>query len=423
MVDVVTLPEHTHTQLALSAAAEYVEQLAPTALDTRVLVEAAVRDHLASETGLIIVVSDHRLVVDDRRVIQFAPAEKTANVAITLFSVRQTPTPQAMIRLRNDSAKTSVKVKIIAGMNVISRGVDLPSRGQERDYFFDVPALEAVLEAQIDSNDDQPADDNAWLVRDGENSKVEVRTPISPELRRMLDAFARAPGQWNRSTGGDSRFGSRSRARNVRNCGAADVGEMSRGSVAAIGGPLTADVNWTAFPHDVRRRGTMPPGWSVAVSVGGQPIVAFQSDPVRRAWVGFDLSTNWSALPDFVIFWANLLTWTSPTKESFASHPIGELSADWRPVASSPVAVAGIWPGIYKREDGALRAFNVSPTVDEKRAVTTPDWPERVRLASGVSSQGVELMPSLLLAALGCMTVAAFTWPKASVRKFGPDFS
>ena len=82
----------------------------------------------------VVVLTDQPLQ-DNPRVIVISPTKKVANVAITHFGLREHPTTQAMVTIRNDSALAKCNLKV----ENKTESIDLPQPGQERSYFVDLP--------------------------------------------------------------------------------------------------------------------------------------------------------------------------------------------------------------------------------------------------------------------------------------------
>jgi hypothetical protein len=195
-------------------------------------------------------------------------------------------------------------------------------------------------------------------------------------------------------------------------CVAVASGEAASGSVVTASDPVTANVNWQTFPSQVQTAGAAPRGWTPLVTLGEHVIVAARSEPTRQIWVGFD-SSAWSATPDFVVFWANVFNWLGQGEEHFAAYPLAAYDPAWKPVETVE-AEPGMWPGIYQTDEGTLRAYNPPATMHSPIAKTTPQLGERLIAAQGIGNGGYDLSPVVLIAALGCLVVAAGTWKRVA---------
>jgi hypothetical protein len=416
-VELWTVPGNGPRFLELGNVDSAIADLPLTAIDTQADVEETIRGRLGSSQGNIILVSDRRLAFDDPRLIQISPQTPIDDVGIVTVVARETPRPQIMVRLRNDSPRKSVPMTISTGSQIIQQTADLPDRGQSRDYFIDPARMDAVIEVAIDARDDQPADDRAWLVREGSYPKIEPRVPLSPELRRMIDVYGRTrpPSQSSPTVaivGAEADLPSQTPAVIV----APSNGQTVHGAAAASADPIAANVGWPAFPAQIQIAGAAPKGWTPVVSMGDHVIVAARREPIRRVWVGFEISAAWSATPDFVVFWANVFTWAGEGRERFAAYAVTGADSDWKRTTGAPLptrAAPEMWPGLYQRSDGALRAFNA--TLGDERATATStkaDWGKRLLGVVPAGRNGRDLTSGTLLLAMCCVAIAALTWKR-----------
>ena len=109
------------------------------AIDTREMLRRAVAAALVRRSGPVIVVSDQTLQ-DDPRVVQVAPAEVVENVGIVSFSIRERPSVEAMVQVRNDSGQGRAELTV----DSVKRSIDLPPRGETRNYFVELPNVGAT---------------------------------------------------------------------------------------------------------------------------------------------------------------------------------------------------------------------------------------------------------------------------------------
>jgi hypothetical protein len=169
-----------------------VRAMNPTAVVDPDAVTLACRQALAESNGLVIVLSDQSLGVSDQRLIQIAPESNPSNVGIESLAVRAGPAAQAMVRVLNQSSLSTAELTVTADFSRFwMRPIDLPARGQTKDYFFDLDAAPSVVEAELKCADDLDLDHAAWMVRRSAWPSVEARSALSPELMRMIDVYGR----------------------------------------------------------------------------------------------------------------------------------------------------------------------------------------------------------------------------------------
>lgn len=397
---------------------EIVERTPATAVETEALLVGAVAEALRETSGLVVVLSDQALGTDDPRIVRIPPEGDVANVGIVRFAVRDRPARQAMVRVRNQSSIERAVLRILSDDQEQARvELDLPAAGGERDYFVDVPAVGRVVTAELEVNDDFSADNVASLVRERWWPIVQPRSPLPAEVQRMIESYARTrPG-----TGDSRRVSVTTSFEAADNDPAAilSVGaarDRSNEPAQVTSHPVTSAVEkWpTLAPH------TAPegPGWTPLVTRGGAALLAVRTDPVRQVWVGFH-SPEWAASTDFVILWTNIFDWLGEGAEQFTSHPIGALGPEWS--TTPPAAEPGLWPGIYRRADGALRAVNAIDVRIPQRAQT--DWRSALARAAALTigeAGAVPLAPALLLLAMLAVCIAAVAWPARAGRRVHP---
>jgi hypothetical protein len=366
-------------------------------------------------------VTDQPLALHDDLVIVASPESSVRNARIVTIAARQTPVPQVMVRLRGGSGFGSAKLRVTSGGESTERDVQIPTAG-ERDEFIDIAKLDATVRADLLNDDDLPADDSAWLVRESSWPRLETRVPPAAHVQRMVDVYAKQrpptdaskrlvivstiaelpggdPGVVAPRTSGDS----------------TDARLPSPLEVSSH--PVTRGVNWADVGTPALATEELPAGWTPIVRGGGKVWVAAREQPIRAVWIGFDTSF-WSRSSDFVIFWANVFNWAGSGAERFAAYPVGSLEeGQWTPVElarSVAEPQAGLWPGLYRRNDGMLRAVN-APDVPIPPARDT-GWRDRLATLAAnhgrAGPAGFELAPGLLLAALAGLGVAAMLWKR-----------
>jgi hypothetical protein len=175
---------------------------------------------------------------------------------------------------------------------------------------------------------------------------------------------------------------------------------------------VTKDVDRWPAPADTAA--TPPAGFTVLVSAAGKPIVAVREESTPQVWVNADLDA-WSRDPAFVVFFSNAFTWLGAGGASeFVAHPVGQLGDDWSRVDDSPAPAGvepGLWPGLYRRRDGAMRAINAPDVQWQPPAVT--DWRRQLDRQAVQTGGTFPLRSWPCLAAIACAALAAVVWPSS----------
>jgi hypothetical protein len=408
-VELVPVPGDETVRTTLADCADRIASLPPTARDTARAVAEAVSARRAASGAPVLVLSDQNVPGWGDRVIQVPPDAPVDDVAIAALAAREAPSPQVMIRVRNQSSLTSCTLELSTDSGTVRQSIELPPRGATRDYFVNPSRLGAMISARILAQDDVPANDQAWLVREGSAPRIEVRTPVSPELQRLIDAYQRARPAVDES----ARLVVASRATDLPANVPGVVVEHGDQTVASdhaavASHPLTEHVDWEHVPAPLRIAGEPPAGWTPVVKLGGRVAVAVAPDPARQVWVGFD-APSWLTTPDFVVFWTNVFDWTGGAGRAWIARPLNDWSPEWK--AGDAAATSGSWPGVYRRSDGALRAFNAPDVIFPPPPRT--DWRSRMSRLERTSTQ-LDLSRLLLVLATAAMTIAAFAWQSAA---------
>lgn len=407
-VDVFPIPGAEPRHVDLAELPSITERLDPTAQDTRGLLDGELSGLLQESSGPVVVITDQKLSDTDRRIVQVPPESAVRDVGIVQISARERPAPQVMVRVRNQSPLTQVNLVVSSGGQQVRAQLQLPRPGGEQNYFFDLPEIGPMISAQLDVQDDIEADDRAWLVREGNSPHIEPHSPVPPELQRMIEVYERTRPASDAS----------SRVLVVR-----DSSELpSQTPAVVLQAPsetlpdttpvsalhaVTQHVNWERLSGPLLTAGNPAAGWTPLVWSGSHVLVAARSAPSRQVWVGFD-APRWAATTDYVIFWTNVFDWEGGGGQMLGAHSINEWSAEWKPADSSNGTVR---PGLYRRSDGAWRAFN--PTDEPTGAPPRIDW--RSRLKELTSNPGRhDLTVLLLAAAVACLLLAAGTWKRAA---------
>lgn len=390
--------------------------LPPTAADTGEALHVAIHDRLAATRGPVIVLTDQAVAIDNPRIMRIGPRESPRNVAIEMLAVRESPAPQAMLRVRNQSSSDRTTVRISIDQRPVKDvEIELPPAGGSRAHFIDLPAVGDSVTARLLQADDIPADDQYSLVRQRLWPAIEPRASLPAELQRMIASYTRLrpPGQ---------------ASVHVVVMSAADAMPLNEPAIAiAVGatatGELVAASQLVVADHPITRavemwpaQGTAaePPGegWTPLVRRDGRTIVAVRETPARQVWANLPTAA-WAAHPSFVIFWTNAFDYVGAGGEAFGSRPVGRLDGAWTPLdaVSRPLGVAaGMWPGLYRRDDGAQAAVNAPPAVASP-SLPVADWRAALRgmtVEKGDDRRG--LAPAAVIAAMVLLIVAAVAW-------------
>jgi hypothetical protein len=188
-------------------------------------------------------------------------------------------------------------------------------------------------------------------------------------------------------------------------------------SLRVIPHPVTSQVDWDTLPARLRVANPPEGEWTPLVTVAGRVLVAARQTDARQVWIGFDAGP-WSATPAFVVFWTNVFDWLGQGGESYASHLLAEWTPEWKP-RDFNAARAGLWPGLYIRSDGTLRAFDAADVPVEP--TTRTGWQEKLKAIAQRRRGSLNVVPLLALAAAGCLMLSAMTWKKRNKPSFPRD--
>lgn len=422
-----------------------------TALNTRDLLRSTLRRRLAGDDDLVIVLSDQALPIESDRLMQIAPPHALANVGLThiaagngqvMVSVRnQSDLTQGALSVNDQPSATASEIRRApspssgtpgqgqgqgggsasianqksqrpppqpspgvpgAGERAsATREIELPPRGETRDYFLALPPGADLIHVALQVEDDLSADNEAWLVRQPAWPRIEARAPLPAELARMIDVYAshRPPADQAQ--------------RIVIARTPADLGD-SPGVVVEVGAPqigsplVVVDHPIVANVRFGPTASIKPPpaedGWTPLVFDEDHVYVAAREQPARQVRVNFDTS-ELAQRADFVVFWTNVFDFFAQGDGEFAGEPVKQLGGEWTPVNPAP---GELWPGIYRRSDGALRAMNaldvrVDAPIDRKPAESR----------AGPAQTGARNISAwILVAALICLLAAALAWPR-----------
>lgn len=400
-VRLITVPGTEVRQLDVAALPAAVAALPPTARDTR----RALADVLAAQApdSPVLVVTDQPLGTAEGSTIRIAPTRVPEDVAIVRVTVRERPTTQAMVAVRNQSARSRAKLGVSSGDRRFERDVDLPSAPGERNYFFDLPGVGPWVSAELADRDAVAANDRAWALRERGAARIEPTTTLPAPLVRVIEAYRASrptPSDAARLTVAHDPTPFPAQVPAV--VLATPSKRIDAAQIRAEAHDITRFVHWEQVAAPIEAGAPPPDGWTPLVKAGDDVLVAVSPSPPKQVWVGFD-APRWAASTDYVIFWTNVFDWAGGADGGYVSHPMDDRTPEWKP----PQTPEGEWPGIYTRGDGATRAFN-APDLPIPPAAPS-DW--RGHLASLPRDRGeTDLAPTLLILSLACLIACALTW-------------
>jgi hypothetical protein len=278
--------------------------------------------------------------------------------------------------------------------------------------------------------DDLPADNKAWLAREATWPRIEPARPVG-ELQRAIEVYrtVRPAGEgsatvrvWTGNAppeptlaGVVVRPGPGPRATATT--------RPTRVAPHSVTDPVT---DWTNL--DLPAFDAAPPdsGWTPVLWAGERPLVAVRESPARQVWAALD-TDRWSNRPEYVVFWTAVFDWVGQGGDTYAAHPLSELTPDWQritgpggsiraPGMSTSAIAYEPAPGIYRRSDGPIRAFNAALPLASGAASkpSSPgNWRDRLHAALGrydALPGRRRIAPWLLIASLVCLVLAAGAW-------------
>jgi hypothetical protein len=395
-----------------------VERQSPTGVTNADALNAAIRAALAQSSGPVVVLSDRILQISDSRLVQVAPQSPLVNVGIESFTARFNPHPAAMVRLFNQSPLTSATITLLVDGQSISQSVQLPARGERRNYFFDLPSVGKVLEAQVQANDNPAPDHRAWLVRQSAWPRIAPRLPLPRELQRMIEVYTklRPPGEESQTVAVVNSTADAPVDQPVAIVvDSTDANTVFNLNDVTVTGNSSLDISAIDWHKALAgaRAAPLPAGdWTPVVSAGATPIVLIRLHP-KAVWVGFD-SPDFARSADFVIFWSRIFDWLSDDAPIYRSQAVGPLLGQWQLIqpdtATSTDRDMGLTPGLYRARDGNLLAVNSQAPVIEPSGSNV--WIDRLneQVYQATTRQFSFLTCLAMLALLGVILTTVL-WP------------
>ncbi len=417
-IELTTVPDVIDRGTDAAGLVAVVDALAGTGVHTGAMLKRAVEQKLRSGGDAVVVISDQPFGIETEagvaNILRVAPESPVEDVGISLIAARETPSMQVMVQVLNQSSRRAATIEVVSAGQRLRQAVQLPASGTSRDYFFSPPELGETIEARVVPGDvpasqDLPTDATAWLARTERWPVIESHIPLDAAVERMISVYTRKrpPVQGSETidiVGNPQDLPGTQRGIVVAQsfADAATTGS----SLAVSDHPITRSISWGELPL-LPAAGDPPPGWETLVSSGAKPIVAAQAEPVRKVWVGF-ATDQWSTQAQFVIFWTNVFDWVGQGGRQFSASALTEQSKDWAPL-SSPEG----FPGIYQREDGAKRAFNIFAEPLPPAQPSSSDWRERLTTIARQKG-GRTISGPVSLAALFCIACSLATWRASS---------
>jgi hypothetical protein len=390
-----------------------------TAIDTSGMVDVAVRQQLElNSASPIVVQSDQKVNVANERLVQVAPQLPSKNISIAHVAARISPVGQVMVGVRNQSDEKRTVIRVMSDDRQSARQeVELPAKGQVRDYFLPIEPAAKVIRVEIEAADDFAADNLAFLVRHGSWPAIEAHTPVFAELQRLIEKYSklRLPTAESKRVAMVAQDQAGGGAQVIL----AKPASPANGQLSVVDHPVTRALekaDWTAMARD----GVSEPageGWRSVLRIGEKTAIAVREAPSRQIWMGLD-TRRMANTPEFVMLWSNIFDWVGEGSEEFVARITGDLEPAWQAIEGQPAGLkSGWWPGIYRRSDGALLAIN-APDVGVPLS-TVSDWKSKISELARQHRQINGIRPltvPLILAALALMLLAAITW-RGGLRK------
>ena len=361
-----------------------------TAVDTISALPAAIAKALLDDSkSPVLVLTDQPIAGDNPRVLVIAPSKPLGNVGIVRFALRDHPKPQAMVTIRNDSPGGRAVLKIESANKTIEREIGLPTRGTEQNFFLDLETLGPTARASIDVQDDLDADNAAYLARQHDRPRLEIRGPVPPEVQRIVEAYQKA-----RPAGETGATIAIAESKDLLHPDEPSILIASPDSAIDVSShPLGANIDWT--------------------HAADKPRIALNDHRVTIT----PPTEQFARTPDFVILWTNIIDHLAATTggDTFASTQLDQLDPEWKPDSSRP-----LWPGFYHQQGAATgpttRAANAA--IVHVPAARPPDPRPRLAALARRDPPGLNLLPYLAIASIGCVLIAAALWPGRNLTRF-----
>jgi hypothetical protein len=387
---------------------ESLDSAEPTDMMDADALTLAARRAIANTPGLVLLVSNQIVPVEDPRFVQVTPDQAINGVGIDSLEVVGPPHPQAMVRITNQSVGIQGTLTIHSDDQTVQVPIALPDRGEAKNYFVDLPNAGKVIEADLTADGDTMLDQKAWSVQRLVWPKVQAETGVLPELLKMIDVYGQL-----RPAGADSPLVTVSTSAQTlsRDANIAvwatpqpdDVPVSASQGLQVATGPLSTDgVDWNTILSNATAAQSGPEGdWEPIVTVGRSTVVAVRERPTRQVWVGFG-SDGFADRADFVVFWSEVFNWLGNAGPVYGAKTTNSPAGDWKPV-------------LYKAPDGTLTAYNAPPLPEKLQDHL--EWRQNLAQTPQPLRMGERPIGGVLvLGALLLVCIAAATWRVDSGR-------
>ncbi len=359
-------------QCSRSQWLEQADNWTPVATGAAEATRRAVLQALAESDRPVLLVGNRAIDLRDPRLFVLAQARLLENVGIDYFAAVASPLGQAMVRLLNHSDRKNALLTLSDGQTPTSLTVDLPPRGQSRDYFVDLPRLGPWLEAHITPDDDFAADNRAWISRRGRSAVAVAAGALSPPLQKMVAV-------WNRLRADP--------ASGLRVMVASDLADHPaeepmvlmppatqplQAPLRIAAHPITEHIDWQNVERDGWAAPSPPSGFSPLVSdAAGRTLLAIRSEPARQVWIGLQSAELFNS-SDWVLLFSQAMQWIGGPSARWLSEDAAAISGAWKTVSAAPPegsAQQGWWPGLYENGQGQWLAVgrrwdDAPPSID-----------------------------------------------------------
>lgn len=364
----ILLPENQTIDTNRPSWAVFANDSEPARADTREMLAPAISRELHRTDGLIFVLTDQKLSIDDPRVIQVPPMGGASNVGIVSAGIATAPSVSVLVRLRNDSDRRSAELRV---GGAASQSIELPARGEERSYFVELDQPSKSISIDLSPADDQPLDNHAELIQQTAWPIPEGQGDLPAEVTRLIESYAKV----RRPTAGISSVVAITQDRSTT--GRSIIAPPSTlpigtGPLMLSDHPITRHIDWEKALQ-IATVQPAPPGWLPLVMAGGQPILAIRESPARQVWIGI-ASPTFAMSTDFVILWTSALDWTGQGGQAY----------QFRGNPAVPVYVGA-----------------------------NPAWAETLRHLPGALRGGLDIGPHLMLASLLLAALALLLWNRS----------